>query len=100
MLVEQVLGEFVDQAAKDLEAVARSLEANDSLAVASAVHALKGAAAVLSAHTLHRLATDLEQQARRGELDGAEARLAEMEKEVGGCLEFISAIRSGMAGAG
>ena len=93
-LVEQVLGEFAEQAAADLESLARSIAANDGPETASVAHALKGAAGLLSAQALHKLAAELEQRGRCGELDDAEACLAQVKEEVHACLAYISVARS------
>jgi HPt (histidine-containing phosphotransfer) domain-containing protein len=96
-LVEQVLGEFAEQAIRDLDAAMRSIKANDSPATASVAHGLKGAAGLLCAKTLHRLAAELEQKGLRGELDGAGSCLAEVRKEVERCLAYISEVRLQMS---
>lgn len=98
-IVEQVLGEFEEQAVRDLQSLADSLKANDAEGTASVAHGLKGAAGLLSAQALHRLAGDLEQMGRRAELDGAEACVAQVKKEVDGCLAYILAVRTQMSEA-
>jgi HPt (histidine-containing phosphotransfer) domain-containing protein len=96
-LVKQVLGEFAEQAVRDLESITNSIKANDGPQIASVAHALKGAAGLLSARTLPRLAADFEERGQRDDLEGADACLAELRKEVDRCLAYISEVRIQMS---
>ncbi len=84
--MERMIAKFRDRLGSDLEQIERSIAAGDPRAVERQAHALKGAAANLSAETLRAAAAKLETVSRSRDMDGAIARLAEVRDE---CRRFL-----------
>ena len=85
-LAGRVLRKFLAQLPRQLDELRLRMEKRDIAGTARVAHAIKGAAANLSARRLARVAGDLEQAARDGE-GGSLSLLAEqVESEVDFCL--------------
>ncbi|MEE9213037.1 MAG: response regulator, partial [Phycisphaeraceae bacterium] len=88
-LVVKVLDTFQKQALDDLERIVQSINDGDANRVARSAHALKGVAANLSAQSLQKVASDLEQLGRDADLDKALGCLTELEHQMRRCLDFL-----------
>jgi HPt (histidine-containing phosphotransfer) domain-containing protein len=75
--------------AGDVVKLTAAIREKDAPRVSQAAHALKGAAANLSAPEVHRLAAELETLARSGDLAGADGVLRGLEKAVEECRAFM-----------
>jgi HPt (histidine-containing phosphotransfer) domain-containing protein len=77
----QRLAAFFDMVCNDLgtqlAAMKSALEAGDPAALRDAAHAAKGVAQGLRDQSLSRLAEEIEQQARQGDISGLEQKLSE-----------------------
>ena len=77
----QRLSAFFEMLCNDLDtqlaAMKGALEAGDPAALRDAAHAAKGVAQGLRDQSLSRLAEEIEQQARRGDISGLERKLSD-----------------------
>jgi PAS domain S-box-containing protein len=87
--LEKILVRFRDQSAATLDRIAAAVAARDPDATARAAHALKGAAANLSAGPVRDLAGRLEELGRDHDLSTADQLLATLRTELDRCLEDI-----------
>jgi HPt (histidine-containing phosphotransfer) domain-containing protein len=87
-IIDQVLDEFSTQVVQDIQSLTRTIRDNDVRETASVAHAIKGAAGLLCAQELHRLAAELEGKGLVGDLSGAEACLAQLKAQVDTCLAY------------
>jgi HPt (histidine-containing phosphotransfer) domain-containing protein len=74
---------------EELSQIASAVTAGDSALVASLAHRLKGAAANLSAEPLREIAAELEALGRGGDLEDAEAWVAQLNSEGGRFLRDV-----------
>jgi len=101
LLLKRCLGdiEFMDTLLSELEStgesrvaeIAKHVEETNCHETAEAAHALKGAAAVLGAESVHRLAANIEDLCRTGKLEGVSEMLVNLQAEMVRCLRFIPA---------
>ncbi len=88
-LAERVISKLQNRVPNDLVQLAESIGARDAGRVAELAHALKGAAANLSAEGLRGVAARLEAAGRTGSLDDAPASLAQLRREWERFLEHV-----------
>ena len=77
-MTKEVVSLFIADAPKRLDAIEQAVVANDTAAIATASHALKGAAGNIGAVGMQREAALLESEASRGVVDEAAARVARL----------------------
>lgn len=70
---------FLEDAPDRVRAISDAIESGDPDAINRAAHALKGAAANLSAHYLRNLAYRIETAARQGDMEAAKSLFLELE---------------------
>ncbi len=75
-----VIESFLDEGAKDLQAIRQSLSRGDGAALAAAAHSLAGSAGILGAAGLATGCAELEELARREDLLSCEPRLAVLDQ--------------------
>jgi PAS domain S-box-containing protein len=81
-LLSELIGVFETDSPRMLEAVRQAVQTGDAAALQTSVHKLKGAVANFSARSAVEAALHLEKLARQGEMNGAAAAFAILEKEV------------------
>jgi len=96
--VAGILGKFEQKAQADVAALAESVRAGDAERIAFLAHAMKGAAANLSAKALRQAAFELETLARSGDLSQAEPALLRLQTELRRCLDDLPALAARAAG--
>jgi HPt (histidine-containing phosphotransfer) domain-containing protein len=77
--LSEVLNLYLENAPGRLEAVRDALLASDTDAAARALHDLKSGAEMVGAFDVHRLALELERQARDGDLEAVRAGVDRLE---------------------
>ena len=87
-----ILGKFHARAGEMLAAVERAVAAADAAAIGRAAHALKGAAANLSAEGVRAAAQAIESAGHAGDAAAAVRSLEALRAEMGRCLAFIPAL--------
>ena len=92
--VANVLGKFEQHAARDVEQIRQQIEDRDAPAAARTAHALKGAAAIVAADRLSRIADQLEQLGREKQLDELERQLAQLRDEARKCIDYLPQVRA------
>jgi len=91
-VAERILAKFQRRLPDDLIQIETSLLAGEAERVASLAHALKGAAANLSATALREAAARLETAGRNADLDGAQACLRQLRSEWERFLQQLPAV--------
>ncbi len=86
-----VLQMFADRGDERLSAVEDAVERGDASALQAAAHSLKGTASTLGMPVLSRLALELENRGRRGEVEGADGLLPGLRSAFRAALEAASA---------
>ena len=89
-MVAGVIASFLADAPGRIKAIRETHAAGDAASLASAAHALKGAAANIGAARLQELSQAIESLAREGRLEGAG-------KPIGGLAKALSAARTALA---
>jgi HPt (histidine-containing phosphotransfer) domain-containing protein len=79
---KELLQMFVDDAQHRLEQLASAIQAEDSAAITSLAHSIKGAAANLSANAVRDLAYSIEMRGRAGQTCGYQADLTKLQAEI------------------
>jgi len=74
LLVHKVVGSFIREGRSRIAAIEGAARSRDAAALASAAHALKGAALNVGAAALAELCADLERRGREGRMDRAGTR--------------------------
>lgn len=87
------LNEFEKEALSDLGRIQASLAENDPSGIATAAHALKGAAGMLRADELRRIAADLERIGRSHDLSQARQSVDALREEIRRCLDYLPEVR-------
>jgi signal transduction histidine kinase/CheY-like chemotaxis protein len=80
-LAARLLRKLTEQAGQDVVAIVAAARQNDGGALASVAHRLKGAAANVAADPLRKVAADLEEHGRQGDMTAARALLPRLEEE-------------------
>jgi HPt (histidine-containing phosphotransfer) domain-containing protein len=96
-VIEMILDRFAKQAADDLSRLEASILANDSKAVREVAHSLRGAAGIIAAGEVARVALELELMGRRGDLVNAGMALDRLGQLIERCLADIPQARSRLA---
>jgi Amt family ammonium transporter len=91
-VAERILAKFQQRVPDDLVQIEESVRAGEAERVASLAHALKGAAANLSAAAMGEVAARLETAGHNADLDGARARLVQLRSEWERFLQQLPAI--------
>jgi len=79
-LLAQVVESFLQQGKKDLATLREALARGDGAACAATAHSLAGSSGILGATGLAAGCAELEELARRGDLEACEARLEPLEQ--------------------
>jgi ammonium transporter, Amt family len=87
-----VLDRFQQHAREDLDRMQQAINARDAAQLQLAAHSLKGAAGLLSAESVRRIAADLETIAEQSRLEDAPGSLEQLRRELQRCLADIPAI--------
>jgi HPt (histidine-containing phosphotransfer) domain-containing protein len=85
----ELLDLFMEDVPPRVEEVRQAVTARDAARLSSAAHAIKGAAANLSAVPLRDCAFRMEMRGREGNLEGVDELLRELEDELLRLAEFI-----------
>ena len=93
-LMRQLIDVFDEETGQCLEGARGAVSAGDAEALHVSSHALKGLLGNYSAPSALSAAADLDDLARRGEMDGAGDSLAACEREVGRLREALEAFRT------
>lgn len=91
--MESLLSELESTGLHHVSEIERNFGLNEPTETANAAHALKGAAGILSAESVRRLASDIEQRGRSGSLDGIEVAIADLRAEMDRCLKYIPVVK-------
>ena len=90
-LLAEMMQLYVEDAPRTLEAARNALRQKNMQALERAAHSLKGSASSLTANTVADAATQLEQYAKHGDIQGAESSLAGLESAVRQLLRALAA---------
>jgi CheY-like chemotaxis protein len=93
-VVNRILEKFEIQASENLKQIQQSIAAQDATTAAKTSHSLKGAAAIIAADRLSKLAGEIEQFGRDGRLDKIAEQLSQLEFEVRSCLDYLPQARA------
>ena len=85
----KILDKFQSHVKEDLEKIRQSITEADADQLTLSAHALKGAAANLSAEQLRQIAYDLEKMGRSSDLKHAKDTLEKLQDEIDVCLDYI-----------
>jgi Amt family ammonium transporter len=88
-----LLEEFETSGCERVEAIRRSAAQQDAHAAAEAAHALKGAAGILCATSLSKVAEQVEAMGRSGDLEGIGPLVDELTHELQQCLTYLPTLR-------
>jgi PAS domain S-box-containing protein len=91
--MESLLSELQASGMSHVDEIARHNSANDVVKTGNAAHALKGAAGILSAEPIRKLAAGIEQATRTGSLEGVSEAVDELRLEMNRCLAFIPTLK-------
>jgi HPt (histidine-containing phosphotransfer) domain-containing protein len=81
---------------KHRRALEEGLVAGDAAVVARAAHGIKGSAGNIGANVVYRLAVELDERARAGNLDGAGERVAAIDAAYARVAEEVRAYRANL----
>ncbi len=82
-LLNELLEIFKESSSNDLLLIKEGLAKDDTDQVASAAHSIKGASASLGINGINLLARSIEEDSRKGSLEVAKKRLADLEELLG-----------------
>jgi len=88
--VGRILRKFETKGQEDLKALEEAVQAGDIELIAFMAHAIKSAAANLSANVLRETAGDMERIARSGDLSGVVGHLERVRQEFAALLDCVS----------
>jgi len=88
-LLVRMIHTFLRDTPKRMAAIAAALRQKDAEALASLSHALKGSVSLFGAEPARRLAQDLQELGRAGDLSGAPAAFALLKEEIANLLENL-----------
>jgi HPt (histidine-containing phosphotransfer) domain-containing protein len=94
-LLCEIAGIYLDSYRDMVQGVREAVGAKDPTALESAAHFIKGTVANFEAQRATAVARDLEQMGHDQQLDGAEAKLDELEREAALLADQLSAYRAG-----
>ncbi|MCP4688771.1 MAG: response regulator [Desulfobacterales bacterium] len=76
-----LMGDFIKAVEGQIQTMGKAISDGEGEAVRNEAHSIKGGAAGLNAHTLSKIAFELENAGKTGDLESAAAILARLEKE-------------------
>ncbi len=82
---------------KHRNALAAALQAHDANGIARAAHGIKGSAGNIGANVVYRLAAELDERARAGNLDGAAERIGAIDEAYARVAEQVAEYRKTVA---
>ena len=88
--VGRILRKFEAKGGEDLKALEKAVQAGDAEVIAFVAHAIKSAAANLSANVLRETAGEMERVARSGDLSGAAGHLERVRREFVALMDCVS----------
>lgn len=91
----ELVGTFLDDAPRQLEALRSAVERGDAEVARRAAHTLKGNGATFGANAFSELCRGLEERAKSGDLSDAGDLLAQVEAEYARVEVALSAARGG-----
>ena len=91
-IIEILAPAFLQHAQGELDALAGALAVGDAAEVMRLAHGLKGSLAAFGARPAERLADDMEQRARRGELDGMPSLLHQLGSATAALKRVLAAL--------
>jgi HPt (histidine-containing phosphotransfer) domain-containing protein len=94
-LLADIAGIFVEQSQALLGEIREACAGGDAKALAAGAHKLKGSVASLAAQRTAAAALRLETMGNLGKLDGADAALADLEKELGRLCPVLEGLKTG-----
>jgi HPt (histidine-containing phosphotransfer) domain-containing protein len=94
-LARVVLGGFLADAPRQVEALRDALAASDGPAACRQAHTLKGASAAVGGEALRAVAFEMEQAADAGDLAAATARLPDLESQLALLSDALRAFAGG-----
>ena len=95
--IAELLQMALETGAKHRQSLAEGLAASDATVVARAAHGIKGSAGNIGATRVAALATELDQRARTGNLEGARERIEAIGAAYDELAERVRAYRYGIA---
>jgi PAS domain S-box-containing protein len=91
--VQSLLSDFEADLPKRVDEIADDVSREDAAAVLESAHALKGAAATMSADPIRAIAAEIEAAGKSGELRDASVAADRLRNEAQRCLQFIPELR-------
>jgi len=92
-LLKEIAGIYLDSYEDMVQGVRDAVSAGDAAALKSAAHFIKGTVSNFEALQATAAARELEQMGNDGQLDGAPAKLVELEREAARLADELSAYR-------
>lgn len=80
-LIQELVGLFKRETPSQIEAIRAAITARDAEQLRKAAHSLKGSSANLGVRLVSALGAELEKKGRSGAVEGADALLAQLERE-------------------
>jgi two-component system sensor histidine kinase/response regulator len=93
-LVREVVDVFIEDTPKMLERLRAACRGNDAVELASAAHAIKGSAGLFSQGAVYQSARRVEQLAKAGDLQQADAACADVEADLAQLLAELRHLRT------
>jgi len=94
--IADLLDMALETGKKHRRALEEGLAASDAAMVARAAHGIKGSAGNIGATVVYRLATELDERARSGNLEGAGERVAAIDSAYVRVAEEVRAYRANL----
>jgi Amt family ammonium transporter len=94
--IDVVIKKFETQARRDVSQIQHGIEQQDLRTASRSAHALKGAAGILAADRVARIAAELERLGRQeqAQADEMQQQLAQLQQEVQRCIDYLPRLRS------
>lgn len=96
--IADLLEMALETGAKHRRALEAGLASADATVVARAAHGIKGSAGNIGAVVVYRLAVELDERARGGNLDGARERIEAIDAAYARVAEEVRAYRANLVG--
>lgn len=94
--IAELLEMALQTGAKHRRAIDAALATGDAPGVARAAHGIKGSAGNIGAHVVYRLAAELDQRARTGDLSDAQGRCEEIDAAYAHVADEVRAYCAGL----
>ncbi len=88
-----LLDELEATGVQRVDEIRQSAAQHNAAATADAAHALKGAAGILCAETVQKLAAEIEQAGRASDIESVKAELDDLVAEMERCLNYVPQLR-------